>query len=345
MIQILICTNTSERLHELTGLAPSRVDLHTTFRSPVPVSDSDLAGFDIVLVVSDGSGTEGIDLIRLIGGRNDPPRVIIIAKTCDPAISYEALMIGGEYFVLPVSHGQFAPAFFHVVEKAAETIRAKRNLDFLHKKLNLVGSVTRHDVLNQLTAVGGYNELLAMMVEDPKLKGFIEKERSALEKIRRQFSYAKDYQNIGEEAPRWQEIRIIAGRMNELVDLGDVRVAIPPGGESILADPLFEKVLSNLFENAIRHGVRVTEIRVSIRVEPPGAILIVEDDGVGIPADEKMKIFERGYRYGFGLFLIQEILSITGMTIRENGTEGVGAWFTITVPEGMYRFGEGNPTA
>src|SRR5512138_2680950 len=67
---------------------------------------------------------------------------------------------------------------------------------FLQKKLQIVGSDTRHDVLNQLTAIVGYNELLGMMVEDEKLKGFLEKEKSALAKIRRQFQFAKDYQNI-----------------------------------------------------------------------------------------------------------------------------------------------------
>ncbi|HUH78277.1 MAG TPA: hypothetical protein VLY83_00120 [Methanoregula sp.] len=39
-----------------------------------------------------------------------------------------------------------------------------------------------------------------------------------------------------------------------------------------------------------------------------------------------------------GLFPAREILSITGMTIRETGTEGQGARFVIMVPEGMYRF-------
>ena len=60
----------------------------------------------------------------------------------------------------------------------------------LDKKLSLVGSVTRHDVLNQLTAIIGYNELLTMMIEDPKLSGYLGKERAAIEKIQRQFRFA-----------------------------------------------------------------------------------------------------------------------------------------------------------
>ena len=53
------------------------------------------------------------------------------------------------------------------------------------------------------------------------------------------------------------------------------------------------------------------------------------------------RIFERGYgkNTGLGVFLSREILSITGITITENGVPGKGARFEITVPKGMYRFG------
>ncbi len=52
-------------------------------------------------------------------------------------------------------------------------------------------------------------------------------------------------------------------------------------------------------------------------------------------------IFQLGYgnNIGFGLFLIREILAITGMTIQENGEPGEGARFEITVPNGNWRYG------
>jgi len=83
----------------------------------------------------------------------------------------------------------------------------KKALEFALKKLQIVGSVTRHDVLNQLTAIAGYNELLEMMIEDPKQRSFIETEKRAIDKIRRQFRFAKDYQNIGVEHPCWQLLK------------------------------------------------------------------------------------------------------------------------------------------
>jgi signal transduction histidine kinase len=67
-----------------------------------------------------------------------------------------------------------------------------------------------------------------------------------------------------------------------------------------------------------------------------------EDDGTGIPDEEKERIFERGYgkNTGLGLFLAREVLGITGIGIREDGVPGKGARFVITVPEGAYRFKE-----
>ena len=69
-------------------------------------------------------------------------------------------------------------------------------------------------------------------------------------------------------------------------------------------------------------------------------VIVVEDNGTGIPLGEKQKIFENGYgkNTGLGLFLVREILSITGMTIQETGEPGKGARFEISVPKGTFRF-------
>jgi len=69
---------------------------------------------------------------------------------------------------------------------------------------------------------------------------------------------------------------------------------------------------------------------------------VCEDDGMGVPAEEKEKIFERGFgkNTGLGLTLSKEILSITGITIRETGEPGRGARFEMTVPKGAYRLTE-----
>lgn len=96
----------------------------------------------------------------------------------------------------------------------------------------------------------------------------------------------------------------------------------------------------HLIDNAIRHGGTITQIRFSARESFEELVLVCEDDGVGIPEDEKEKTFNRQQfmRSGLALFISREILSITGISIRETGVPGTGARFEIRVPKGAYRF-------
>jgi signal transduction histidine kinase len=218
-----------------------------------------------------------------------------------------------------------------------EDLRVK--IGFLEKKLNLVGSVTRHDVLNQLTAIAGYNELLGMMIEDEKLRSFLSKETQAVDKIRRQFQFAKDYQNLAAEPPRWQSLDSALRHVRELIDLNAIRIQSETGKTAVYADLLFEKVFIHLFENTVRHGNTATEIRLSLHPEGESLQLVVEDNGAGIPPEDKEKVFERGFGKGtgWGLFLVRDILAVTGATIIENGEPGKGARFLIRFPPGTFR--------
>ncbi|WP_243669595.1 ATP-binding protein [Methanoculleus chikugoensis] len=92
----------------------------------------------------------------------------------------------------------------------------------------------------------------------------------------------------------------------------------------------------------MRHGRTVTEIRVTAVPDGGGARIVWEDNGVGVPAEHKERIFERGFGShtgGLGLFLVKEVLSITGIAIRETGEPGRGgARFEMAVPEEHVRY-------
>ena len=94
------------------------------------------------------------------------------------------------------------------------------------------------------------------------------------------------------------------------------------GDLDVFSDPLFERVFYNLIDNALRYGGRkMTMIRITSRESETGLVISVEDNGVGISADDKKRLFERGFGHhtGLGLFLSREILAITGITITETG--------------------------
>nr|WP_319539573.1 ATP-binding protein [uncultured Methanospirillum sp.] len=125
------------------------------------------------------------------------------------------------------------------------------------------------------------------------------------------------------------------------VGLGGMNLTetIDPGLE-VYEDPIIRKVFTTLIENAARHGEKITSISAFTRREEDSLLIVFEDDGAGVSEWEKNMIFEHGYgkHTGIGLFLAREILAITGLSIRENGTPGNGARFEIIVPVGKFRF-------
>jgi signal transduction histidine kinase len=123
------------------------------------------------------------------------------------------------------------------------------------------------------------------------------------------------------------------------MDLKGITVHNNTGDLLVYADSLFKNVFFNLIDNAVRHGETIAEIRFFTEPQERGYAIVMEDNGIGIPADEKEKIFLKGFgkNTGHGLFLSREILGITGITIREAGESGRGARFEILVPEGAFR--------
>ncbi len=224
--------------------------------------------------------------------------------------------------------------------QAEESLRRRTDeLEVANQQLALISAITRHDISNQLVVVDGYLNLLLEDEMTPVQTGVVEQVQNATGRVRRMVTFMRDYQAIGTSAPVWTDLRSLPGRAAAEVALGEVQISNLLPDIEVLADPLLEKVISTLFENAVRHGGRVTEILLSARTDPAGLTIVCEDDGAGVPDDCKERIFEREYgsNTGLGLFLAREILSITGMTIAETGIPGVGAQFEIRVPPGRYR--------
>ncbi|MDD4137614.1 MAG: PAS domain S-box protein, partial [Methanoregula sp.] len=204
-----------------------------------------------------------------------------------------------------------------------------------NRKLNLLTSLTRHDIVNQLTMIQGFTQLAAIKESDPVISGYLSKIDAGSATIHRQIEFMKTYQELGVHSPGWLLLNetVAKAARPEVVFSGTCNEF------EIFSDPMLEMVFFNLFDNAMRHGEHVTEIMVRCERAPDGLVIIVEDNGIGIPANEKEKIFGKGFgkNTGLGLFLAQEILSITGITIRESGIPGKGAKFEITVPKGQFR--------
>ena len=214
--------------------------------------------------------------------------------------------------------------------KTAEEIIRKAN-----KQVALLTSITRHDIINQINSLQGYIAMLRRDITDEKNARLLGNIDMIAATILRQIIFTRDYQNVGAEPPRWISVRQTIDRLLATVDRGQVKITIDTGTLEVYADPLIEKVFFNLIDNSLRHGEHVTTIRISYEQDGQDLLIVYEDNGVGIPEEDKEIIFTRGFgkNTGYGLFLIREILAITGFTVTENGIPGRGARFVIRVPQ------------
>ncbi len=217
--------------------------------------------------------------------------------------------------------------------------RAEEALRQANDKLNLLGSITRHDVINQVGILMGYLTLLDEGDQESRNR-HIAAAKQACMTITEQLQFAGTYQKTGMRPPEWVRMRLELLGAASMLDMGGIEVTDSLGDLEILVDPLFEKVFLNLLLNSRRHGGKVKRITVDHHSRGDGLVVVYSDDGIGIAEDEKERIFERGYGKdnGLGLFLIREVLSITGITISEVGVQGEGARFEMTVPRGKFRF-------
>jgi len=208
------------------------------------------------------------------------------------------------------------------------------------KKLNMLSSITRHDILNQLMGLRTYLALMEGDEKDPAILGFLKNADRAADAIQRQIEFTRYYEDLGVQAPRWQEAAEIFSSAASQILLDEVDVEIRVEGISVYADPLIGKVFYNLIENSLRHGGHVTRMELCAQETGTGGLVITyQDNGTGISPEDKKNLFKRGFgkHTGLGLFLSQEILSITGITIAETGTHGSGARFEIAIPPGVWR--------
>jgi len=234
---------------------------------------------------------------------------------------------------------------------AIESIRdisdKKMALDALaqsRKKLNLLNAVTLQDIQNAVFSLTAYIELDRSGEVDDVTREYIENEKKIAGNILNSLKFAQYYQNLGLHSPRWQNVQQTFLFGISHTDLSGLSRNITLDQLEIYGDPLLENVFFTLAENVILHGKKATEIRLWYYYSADEIVIVFEDNGCGIPEDLKEKVFERQYeeKKGIGLFLSREILSITNISIRETGKEGIGARFELTVPKGMYRFSEAN---
>lgn len=232
----------------------------------------------------------------------------------------------------PVQGGPFS--------KSVPKGRPAEDLACTTRKIRLMLSIVRHDILNAISVIHGYNDLLSdQMPKDPEFRRNYTNMMKAINCIETQVNFTMDYLDACGPHSNWYNLESTIRDALSGYAITNILISIDVGNAEILADPLMTKVFANLIDNAVRHGGNVTEIRITFAVSENHGLITIEDDGIGVPLEEKGRIFSPGYgrNTGMGLYLTRMILATLEFSIREAGREEYGARFEIRVPPGRYR--------
>jgi len=140
----------------------------------------------------------------------------------------------------------------------------------------------------------------------------------------------------------------LVGRAREGLEARGARLTVHYGHESlpVSLDPdAFALVLNNLLDNAVKYGAGdVKPVTVTLRADGDLIRLHVDDEGPGVPAEERERVFERFYRagdeltrvsvgVGLGLHLVKTVTeAMNGWVQVEPGPGGRGSRFTVVLP-------------
>ena len=234
-----------------------------------------------------------------------------------------------------------------LLERLSNAMRAQKRFvaDAAHQLRTPLAAVLLHaeraeratDVLSEREALGALHrsveraarmsaQLLALARTDPEAIAAVELKPLDLTTLARQ---------VGEE---W-----VRRALERDIDFG---LAVPDHPVLVKGDErLLSEVLSNLIDNALRYGG--TGGHVTVMVEAGAQVrLSVQDDGPGIPLEERARIFERFYRLqntdsdgcGLGLSIVEEIARLHNATVEvSGGANDRGSRFTVVFGQGSVR--------
>jgi signal transduction histidine kinase len=230
-------------------------------------------------------------------------------------------------------------------EYAAKHLAARREIERAKRELETMLLGLSHDLRSPAVAVSGYAELLGAAESDAERAHLLEGLRASSDYLGGLVDSLLELARLGQvpEAVEAVDLGQLAHGVRDRLVVAAPQASIEIAGElpTVHVEPVrAEQVLDNLLGNAVKHAGR-TDVRVVLSGRPlgDGWELEVRDDGRGIPADDRERVFDLFQRggnatapgTGIGLGMVRRIIEQWGGSIRL-AEAGQGARFVVSLP-------------
>ena len=243
-----------------------------------------------------------------------------------------------------------------MINDLTEISRLRHELEG-RKRLAALGEMAgglAHQIRNSLGAISGYGTLLKKRLKRDGLSSdsaeqLLEETHEAGELITRFLSFARPFEYSAELV----DLGRLVGESLESFGVRDDNEQVTlrtvlPNGVKVQADPiLFKQAIGNLVNNAIdSYGTEGGEVEVRVETEANRGLIIISDQGCGIPAEKIDQIFtpffsSRPSGTGLGLSLVAKILDLHSGHVSVQSVVGQGSRFTLSLPLDITHVPEG----
>jgi len=336
--------------HKLGQLEPGAVCCHAATADEALRLVARDAVFDAVFVDFAMPDEDGLSTIRALRRQRalELVPVIMVTGTADPVLAATAIIEGADAYLgkEDMTDSRFAWALVSATERA----RLRREARAKEVAMREFAFNAAHDLKSPLNGITGFATLLAKAVDgvSPQAREFAAKIRTQGFKMAELIDSMLDYAIAGEaigETPvvALQEVvdDAVASTRAEL-DAIEASIRVSVTGQAPMDRVQIERVLRNLILNAVKYRSSAqTEITIRTRDEAGGVAVEVADNGLGVAADLRDRIFEPMQRahqqsadgHGLGLAIARKIVNAHGGRIWCEARPDGGSLFTFTLPE------------
>ncbi|MFL6156796.1 MAG: sensor histidine kinase [Marmoricola sp.] len=233
------------------------------------------------------------------------------------------------------------------IERVSLVLRSGRGRARLDRERSDLVATVAHELRSPLTGVKGFVTTLLSkwdLLHDDQKKLMLTTVATDSERLSRLITELLDVARIDTgRLPLYRreiDVRPVVDRVVGLVQAGtsrDVVVVDDAPGVVVFADPdKFVQVLTNLVDNAVRHGEG--QVTVSVGTGPLGLRLVVDDEGDGIPEALRARVFTKFWKHGvrggtgLGMYIVNGLVRVHTGELRISDAPGGGARIVVDWP-------------